>query len=401
MKLKKWIFIIACAALVCGSELRAETPAAVSGVKAAPQALTEEKSKPVGVSDEELKNYILKNSLDPVGYVIKTFEKHDLVVIGEHHYIRHIPMLIGRLIPYLYAAGVRDLGIEFGTAGMQPEIDRLITADRFDADLARSVIFNAAPNFPYREYVDIYRAAWNLNRKLKPGEPKFRIVALPYSPNFRARKENMTPEDWDRVWHKGSPEEFIAGRIMSEFVNKNKKALIYGGANHLYTRYKTPVWTPKEGFIRFEPRAGNKVYDAVGDKIFFIAVHIPSYSTPDWRPIYPAGGVIDRIFKELSLKNRGFDVIATPFGKIGGFSDDKTIGYTNFSLQDYCDGYIYQVPFAEFLPVHLDHGFVNESNLKQARENWPEPGSRKELTSVNAYYEMTNIDIGRKFKNLK
>jgi len=371
-----------CVVLICYLPLRAET-------------LSQKDNSNI------LRNYALYNSYNSIDYIIKKFENHDLVIIGEHHYFKHIPILIQKIIPYLYANGVYNLGIEFGSADYQSKIDKLITSDHFNSDLARSIIFNAAPNFPYREYVDIYRAAWNLNRKLNKEEPKFRIVALPYSPNFRARQEKMTPNAWEKVWFKGNPEEFIANTILHEFILKNKKALIYGGANHLVTRYKTPVWTKEKGFIRFEKRAGNIIFDKVKEKVIFISMHLPWFSRYDNHPIYPAGGIIDTVFKSLTLKDRGFDILGTPFGKIIDTENDRSLGYKNFSLEDFCDGYIYQLPFSEFVPVSLDYGFVSKSNIKNAIENWPNPESRKKITSVKKYYEIMKVNLSEMIGNLK
>ncbi|MDQ5844640.1 MAG: ChaN family lipoprotein, partial [Acidobacteriota bacterium] len=141
---------------------------------------------------EKLAVYLKSHWKSPENYVISKFSNHDLVFIGEYHRIKHDVELIHKLIPRLYRAHVYNLGIEFGCYEHQDKVDRLITADTYDENLARWLIFEQAASWGYKEYQDIYRAAWKLNRSLPKRAPRFRVVNLNYKPNWPARKEEMT-----------------------------------------------------------------------------------------------------------------------------------------------------------------------------------------------------------------
>jgi hypothetical protein len=137
---------------------------------------------------DKLADYARGHRQDPIEYVVKKFEKHDLVFIGEGHYVKHDPEFVQRLIPAVYAKGVHNLGIEFACHGDQKLIDQLLTAPTYDEALARRVMFRQYVLWGYKEYLDLFRAAWKLNSSLGAGKPRFRIVGL----NARADWSQLT-----------------------------------------------------------------------------------------------------------------------------------------------------------------------------------------------------------------
>ncbi len=176
---------------------------------------------------QELVQYLKTHWKTPEEYVVEKFSNYNIVFIGEYHRIKHDVELIHKLIPYLYKAGVYNLGIEFGAYEYQNKVDLLLTADKYNEDLARWLMFKFASFWGYKEYMDIYRKAWELNKSLPKNSPKFRVVNLNYIPNWRALKKEMTPELWKKVWHKGDSDEHMAKVIIKEFIDKGQKALIY------------------------------------------------------------------------------------------------------------------------------------------------------------------------------
>ena len=124
----------------------------------------------------ELAGWFEKNGDTPESYVVGLFSDHDVVFLGEYHRIRHDVLFVQSLVEPLYNAGVRVLATEFGRREDQPLIDSLVTAPEWDEGLAREIVFRQFIWWGYREYVDLYRAAWELNRGLPDGEPVFRIL---------------------------------------------------------------------------------------------------------------------------------------------------------------------------------------------------------------------------------
>src|SRR5690606_26558245 len=82
------------------------------------------------------------------------------------------------LIPELYKNGIYCLGTEFIRHSDTELINKLITDSIYDNRLAEQVTFNSLWHWGYREYLDIYKTAWKLNKNLPEGAPKFVIFGI-------------------------------------------------------------------------------------------------------------------------------------------------------------------------------------------------------------------------------
>lgn len=354
----------------------------------------------------ELAGYLRSHWMSPEDYVVSKFRAHDVVFIGEYHRIKHDLELIHRLIPRLYQAGVYNLGIEFACHEFQDQADKLITAPEYDADLARWLMFQWSSFWGYVEYIDIYRKAWEVNRSLPEGKPKFRVVGLNYKPDWTAMQETMTPELWKKVWHKGDGDEHMANVILKEFVDKKLKALVYSGSHHAFTRYYQPVVDfEKKTVIRMSSRRmGNLVLEKIPDKVFNIFLHSPWSTKASFeKHNYPAGGVIDSLMSGFETKQVGFDVRDSPFGKLQDPETYYAYGYEDFTLADFCDGYIFQKPFADYEGVTVDELFITEKNLAEAILNIPNFAYRKYVKNPQDLLDgmRHDADMKRRFQDLR
>ncbi len=334
----------------------------------------------------ELASYLRTHFQSPEDYILSKFQDHDIVFLGEYHRIRHDPLLVQRMIPLLYRHGVYTLGMEFACRRDQPKIDSLITADRYDPSLASRILFDFLYSWGYQEYADIFKAAWRLNRSLPDSARKFRILGLNTYADWRyvqTPEDRKNPAVMARVFAEGSSDSVMAYTILREIADKGGKALIYCGIHHAFTRYHQPMFDEKKrafaGFIR--RRAGNIVYGAVGDRAFTVCLHMPwpsatGYSAPE---VYPADGIVDTLMKALGKDFRpvGFDTRGTPFGKLPGNTSIYKMGYPSFSLQDFCDGYIYQKPLSRYEGVTPIQGFINSGNLAEARSQLRSPEAKQ------------------------
>ena len=118
---------------------------------------------------EQLVAFAESHHQSPADYIIGRFASHDIVFLGEFYKIRQNVQLVSSLIPRLYAAGVRTLGIEYALSDDQKEIDSLVTAPAWDETRARAIVFNWIVTWGFQEYVDIFKAAWQLNHALPRG----------------------------------------------------------------------------------------------------------------------------------------------------------------------------------------------------------------------------------------
>jgi hypothetical protein len=353
-----------------------------------------------------LVDYLKTHWTTPEEYVVEKFRDHDIVFVGEMHRIKHDPVLIQNLIPRLYKAGVRNLGIEFTCYEDQEKADRLVTGERYDAELARWLFRRYFSTWGYVEYMDIYRRAWELNRSLPADAPKFRVVNLMYRPAWNEWQDESDDKQRGRVWHKGNPDEFMAQVILSEFVQKAQKALIYSGSHHAFTRYLQPVYDfEKKKFYRFEDtRMGNVVYRKIPTKVFNIFLHSPwvTRESSDEHN-YPVGGVIDRVMREFKNKSVGFDVKHSPFGDLRDPDTYYSVGYEDFKLGTFCDGYIYQRPFSEYEGCTVDPNYVTQENLQEAIQEAGGPRARKLLKLPADFLRSMkeDADMKRRFADLE
>jgi len=72
----------------------------------------------------------------------------------------------------------------------------------------------------------------------------------------------------------------------------------------------------------------------------------------------------------------GFDTKSTPFEKVTGETSIYKYGYANFTLATFCDGYVFQKPLLEYQGVTPIPNFINESNIKYARQQSDDPEFR-------------------------
>jgi hypothetical protein len=145
-------------------------------------------------SDRELTSYVKAHWQTPEDYIVGKFKKYDVVFVNEGHRIKQDPELIQHLIPRLYKAGVRNLGFEFARYSDQADMDRLIAAPTYDENLSRRLLFNMFVGWGYKEYLDVLRSAWALNRSLPVSAPKFRIVGLGSTADWSKARENMSEQ---------------------------------------------------------------------------------------------------------------------------------------------------------------------------------------------------------------
>ena len=350
---------------------------------------------------KELSDYLITNYQTPEDYVISKFEDHDIVFLGEEHYIKQNLELIHKLIPKLYANGIYNLGIEFAKRKDQKLIDSLIYADNYDESLARKIMFRFSV-WGYQEYVDIFKAAWEINRNLPENKRKFRVIGLSINPDWsliKTKEDRNSPEIMKQVWRNDDPDVFMARTVMEEIIDKNEKGLIYAGSYHAFTKYKQPKYDiSKNKFIEFvNKRMGNVIYDKIGDKAFNIYLHGHWINANGWSEpyVYPVDGVIDALMAELPTKYQyiGFDVMNSPFSKLKATTSYFKYGYDDFKLSDFCDGYIFLCPFSKMEGVEPIKDFLNKDNIEEAKQIHPSPFFRDPSISNEVKISIYNSSI--------
>jgi hypothetical protein len=63
------------------------------------------------------------------------------------------------------------------------------------------------------------------------------------------------------------------------------------------------------------------------------------------------------------------------------------MGYPNFKLSDFYDGYIFLKPIKQLSSCTIDTLFLNEANWQEAFKNIPDPDWHPKPNSLAAYWE--------------
>jgi len=334
--------------------------------------------------------YLLDNNISPQDYILAKFKKADIILLAEDHRVKENLIFLGNLIPQLHKKGIFTIGMEFGAYEDQELLDSLVNAETYDENLARQLMFNYNPGWAFKEYMDIYKYAWEFNKNLKKNERKFTILNLSYKFDWSSFSGQRTPENMKRVFYKGNTEVFRFKIVEKEILKKNEKILIITGDVHAFTKYKFPFYDyTSPNFVRFDKNYfGNLLYSKYPTKVFSILLHKPFYNYPNKKPllISPANGKIEQIMSLRSNQPIGFDLNNTPIGNLPD-SSYYSMGYPNFKLSDFYDGYIFLKPVKKLSSCTIDSLFLNDTNWLLASKNIPDPDWHPKPKNLAEYWK--------------
>jgi len=307
--------------------------------------------------------HLKENGQCPRKYVISKFEQYDYVFLGEYHRNKQDVDLVISLIPDLYKNGIRNIAYEFYEYSNQRMLDSLLTAKEWNEEyLYRRISKGFAITWGYSEYLNLFKKAWEFNQTLASNQPKFRIVLL--GGEFNPCNENP--------FGGYDPDEFMAYVVEKEIISKKEKTLVYCGIHHAFTAYKQPVYDFEQGtlFRLNNERLGNIIHKKYPEKTFTIFLHAPWISGKGWNEqcVKPVNGVIDSVMSMLNNTPMGFDVRNTIIGNLKANDTYYAFGYEDFKLENFCDGYIFQLPYKKVKFVSVAPNFYDEYNLNKLKE---------------------------------
>ncbi len=315
----------------------------------------------------------------PAEEVIRTFDAHDVVFLGEFYKIREHAALVRDLLPALSAAGVRSLGIEYALSESQPDIDALLAAPEWNEAEARRITFTWVVTWGFQEYLDIYHAAWEFNRSLAPGAKSFRIVGLGVRQRWElllTEKDLQDTETLHKILANGVPDEHMAEVIQREFLDKGEKALVYCSLQHAFTRYRSTEYEQnmKDNGFTETRRAGSILFDRVRGRVATLALHAPwPDSSAQTGLAYPVDGAIDSLLGALPAEKQaaGWDTAGTPIGRLPIDSGGYATGHEYLTLSGLCDGYIATGPLTSLHAATAIADFVPADAADYAVKNFP------------------------------
>ncbi len=312
--------------------------------------------------------------------VVRLLDQADVVMLGETSYARQHAQFAADLIPVLDVAGVHAMGYQYANAADQAMIDDLVTASRFDEKLARTILFNQMVIFGYQEHIEIFRAAWELNRSKSEDDTPFRIIGLSTPPRYSEitdQKDVEDPQVMRRVFESGVPDTLMAEVIAAKFLEAGVKAVAYVQVEHAYTGFYQPGYTSQMEEIGFadQLRTGNLLYRDYGGRVVSAVLHGPVQDTRSRIGFgYPLGGIIEKAYLQLPEPRPtvGFRTEDAPFAAAQVVSNVLQNGQDPpLTLETYADAYLIVEAVENLEAVTPIADFVTNDNLDAAIRDFP------------------------------
>ena len=291
-------------------------------------------------------------------YVIRLFDKHQIVIFGEEHNVKEHKDFVIDLIPRLYhEAGVRCIGWEFSWYSQNQQLDEIINAPTYDEDAVLQLARERSPDWNSKEHWDIIKAVWTLNKSLPPESEKMRLIGLPDYVDiprsyvlFKTKPTN-SPEFQKMLKEHFDHDKNTAHHAAEEILQKGQKGFLFFGMGHDWTDYRYP---PEATFgIDYKPM-GYCFKEEYGDKIFQIRAQASSDPS-----------VIHRIMKDRNHASVGFNMQKSPFANIL-VSVGK--GAPDVPWSKLACGYVYLRPRSCLHKNTAIKGFVTEAMLRKYRQ---------------------------------
>jgi hypothetical protein len=303
------------------------------------------------LSENNWKKYSLEK---PDELIINEFKNHDIIFLGETHRKRNDLKFLQSLIPVLHKNGINILFFEFASYEDNLRIDSVLTANKYDEEIVKSIIHDNFWEWPYQEYLDIFKAAWEVNQK--SSKKKFKIYGIA---NANSKPPGLAMREWtEKDW---------ANLIVNAAIHKNKKALVFCGNNHSITKYVQPfVADGKFKKFNSRERVGQYVYDIVGAKAMTIWIHFPwgnSYYDPSYSPLVRYLDSISLLLK----KPFAFETRKSELGELVDSVSVYSMGYSKIKLKEIVDAYVVLSPtckddFVTFVPHFNTNANIENTN---------------------------------------
>lgn len=339
----------------------------------------------------------------PLEYILARFDRADWVFLGEYHRIRDDVRLVADLIPALHTrTRVRDLALESLCHTRSDAANELISGAVWDRGAAIDFLRNQDPSWPYEEYLELYRIAWESNRSHAADRGVFRFVGLHPCIDWEVINYSDDPAAVERERGKQHRyDEIMAAELETRLLEADRPALVFTGIAHSTARFTEYRHGTDQPLVRM----GNLVLrEPWADRMFFIALHAPFWDAAADREIYPFDGVLDRAM--LAYRSPvGFDVGGSPVeGLSHRHRSERTI--TAHTFGELYDGYImHATPLKEAMGVTCITDWIETADeLRHFWRNLPnreasERFSRVPLAEFRRDFCAPRPDHGLLFRN--
>jgi len=126
----------------------------------------------------KIATWLSAHSQEPRQYLVDFAGRHQVTIVGEVHGRKQLLEFFNDAIVDLYhKAGVWVIALECCRRYQDAELQRLVTADHYDPELALDIAREAPWRaWGYKEHWDVLESVWRLNRSLPKDAEPLRVV---------------------------------------------------------------------------------------------------------------------------------------------------------------------------------------------------------------------------------
>ena len=308
--------------------------------------------------DTSFTSWLKKNSQSPENYLVSVAAQHRVTLLGEIHDQKDNLIFFNNVIPNLYfKAGIRCIGMEVLPACMNERITKLVNNRRYDDKLAMEI----SRSQPWqiwgdKEYWDVLKTIWELNRNLPPKATKMRLIGLDGNwegPNIGVlntggdakgtapflEKFKVFPAIKD-MFIEVNRESIMASNIEEEMIKKGDKGVVLVGFAHT---------TPKLGYpqiqnhkiVAVQQRMGLLLGQKYKRQIFAIELFQPLSPEVEDKAHPPVlRDFVEAVLKKSDKIAVGFSIKNSPFEFIRDRYSDIFDYYPSICYGDVAEGLI-------------------------------------------------------------
>lgn len=263
-------------------------------------------------------DHLKSSAVDPIDYLLSKLKDYRIVAIGEDHWIAdHTPFFCDVLRKAAEKKETRPdiVALEFGSELDQATANRVAYSPTFMPDSVIKILQHAPDVLgnPYKEYFDVFKCIWEINRTL-PEEEKIAIRLLDPAGVQDSFKQTSLQRSKDR-------DMSMFEKMRWDFMRGNK-IVFYAGQAH--TQHQIRGYKPNNGKNYYNyPSAGFLIKAVYPNEVFTIDLWAPlnmgsgyerNPQTGNW--IERNSGLYDKAFAINGNKPCGFDIAGSPWGEI-------------------------------------------------------------------------------------
>ncbi len=333
--------------------------------------------------DTVFTSWIKKNSQNPENYLVGIAAHHKVTLLGEMHDKKDNLIFFNNVIPYLYfKSGVRCIGMEVMPACMNERIKKLVNNRQYDEKLAIEI----ARSQPWRgwgdkEYWNVLKTVWVLNKSLPVNAPKMRLVGLDgdwEGPdigllNIGGDKKGPTPfTEKFKIFPAIKAlliainrEGIMANNIEHEMINKGDKGVVLVGFAHTMPQLGRPIIQDHK-VVAVKERMGMLLGRKYNDDIFQIELFQPLDAEVEDKAHPPLiQHFVETVINKSAAGAVGFSIKNSPFEFIRDSYSEYFEFYPSVCYGDVAKGLIYLKPLNKMKSCTWTEDYIsNEMYMK-------------------------------------